>query len=204
MNRLSGQQGNIPAPMIDDKTLYDWFAREIFPLERMLTAFLRRNSPVDTDLADLRQEIYERVFVAARGELPLNPRAYLITVARNFLIDRARRARIVSVDLFAELEEAGADIDMFATERQLNARDELRRTLDAVSRLPPRCREVVRLRKVEGLSTREVADRMGVSLSTVEKETQFGMRAIVDVLSGDDEQPRRLPAVSRLLRRRQS
>ncbi|KQX26009.1 MULTISPECIES: RNA polymerase sigma factor [unclassified Sphingomonas] len=189
--------------MNDDKTLHAWFDREIFPLERMLMAFIRRNSPAGTDLADVRQEIYERVFVAARAEMPRNPQGYLITVARNFLIDRARRARIVSVEIFADLEDASNDVDIFATERQLNARDELRRTLDAVSRLPPRCREVVRLRKVEGLSTREVAECLGVSLSTVEKETQSGIRAIVDFLSGDDSKASRLPAVSRLLRRRQ-
>lgn len=189
--------------MIDDGALNEWFEREVFPLERMLMAFIRRNSPHGTDLTDVRQEIYERVFVAARQALPQNSRAYILRIARNYLIDLARRARIVSFELVADLEDVNKEVDMFATERQLNARDELRRTLDAVGQLPPRCREVVRLRKVEGLSTREVAERMGISLVTVEKQTLMGMRAIADILSGDAGQPGRIPVVSKFLRRRQ-
>jgi RNA polymerase sigma factor (sigma-70 family) len=188
--------------VIDDETLHAWFEREVFPVERSLMRFIRRNSPAGTDYSDLRQEIYERVYSAARNELPQNPKTYLIAVARNFMIDRARRGRIVSVELVADLEDAHHEIDIFATDRQLNARDELRRTIEAVSRLPPRCREVVRLRKVEGLSTREVAERMGVSLSTVEKETQLGIRAIVDLLSGDDATVSQALTSPKLLRRR--
>lgn len=78
--------------MIDDRALNDWFEREVFPLERMLMGFIRRNSPHGTDFADVRQEIYERVFVAAREALPQNSRAYIVKIARNYLIDRARRA----------------------------------------------------------------------------------------------------------------
>ena len=189
--------------MIDDRALNDWFEREVFPLERMLTGFIRRNSPHGTDFADVRQEIYERVFVAAREALPQNSRAYIVKIARNYLIDRARRARIVSFELVADLEDVHKEVDMFATERQLNARDELRRTLDAMGRLPPRCREVVRLRKVEGLSTREVAERMGISLVTVEKQTLMGMRAIADILSGDSDHQSHMPVVSKFLRKLQ-
>jgi RNA polymerase sigma factor (sigma-70 family) len=189
--------------MINDELLHAWFEREVFPLERMLMGYIRRNSSVGADLTDIRQEIYERVFMAARQELPQNPKAYIIRIARNYLIDRARRARIVSFELVADLDDVHREVDMFATERQLNARDELRRTLDAVSQLPPRCREVVRLRKVEGLSTKEVAERMGVSLVTVEKQTLMGMRAVADLLSGEPSRPGRIPVVSNFLRRRQ-
>lgn len=189
--------------MIEDGVLNAWFEREVFPLERTLMSYIRRNSPAAADLTDVRQEIYERVFMAAREEIPQYPKAYIIRIARNYLIDRARRARIVSFELVADLDDVNREVDMFATERQLNARDELRRTLEAVSQLPPRCREVVRLRKVEGLSTKEVAERMGISVVTVEKQTLMGMRAIANLLSGEPGRPGRLPAVSTFLRRRQ-
>ena len=53
-----------------------------------------------------------------------------------------------------------------------------------LDRLPPRCREVVRLRKIEGLSTRETAERLGVGIDTVEQQTVHGMRALVDFMLG--------------------
>ena len=40
------------------------------------------------------------------------------------------------------------------------------------------------LRKIEGLSTREVADRLKINAETVERQTIYGMRALVDFMLG--------------------
>ena len=177
--------------MVDDAALNAWFCREVLPLERALTHFIRRNWRTAADVTDLRQEIYERALIGARGGLPGQARAYLYTVARNHLINRARREQIVSFDLVADLEQVEAIPDFFAADRHLNARDSLRRAQAGLERLPERCREVVRLRKVEGLSTREVADRMGIGVDTVEKQTTQGMRALVDFMLGGTGRIRR-------------
>jgi RNA polymerase sigma factor (sigma-70 family) len=170
--------------MVDDADLNAWFCREVLPLERALTRFIRRNWRTPADVSDLRQEIYERALGGARNEIPAQPGPYLFTVARNHLINRAKRARIVSFDLVADLETLDLDIDLFATERHLSARDDLRRAQAGLDNLPSRCRDVVQLRKVEGLSTREVAERLGVGIDTVEKQTTLGMRALVDFMLG--------------------
>jgi RNA polymerase sigma-70 factor (ECF subfamily) len=75
-------------------------------------------------------------------------------------------------------------MDVMTPDRHLTARDELRRVQAGLDRLPPRCREVVRLRKIEGLSTRETAERLGVGIDTVEQQTVHGMRALVDFMMG--------------------
>jgi RNA polymerase sigma-70 factor (ECF subfamily) len=183
--------------MIDDTALNAWFCREVLPLERTLMAFIRRNWRYETELVDLRQEIYERALVGAREGLPGQTRAYLYAIARNHLINRAKRARIVSFDLVADLERLDTDPDFGATDRHLTARDDLRRAQEGLDRLPPRCREVVRLRKVEGLSTRETADRLGVGTDTVEKQVTQGMRALVDFMMGGTGKVRRAPAAHR-------
>jgi RNA polymerase sigma-70 factor (ECF subfamily) len=54
--------------------------------------------------------------------------------------------------------------------------------VEALEALPPRCREVVVLRKVDGLSQREVAAEMGIAEDTVEKQIAKGMRALADAL----------------------
>lgn len=170
--------------MVDDQSLKDWFCREVLPLERSLTAFIQRNWRAADDVIDIRQDVYAQALGAARRGLPQHTRAYLFVIARNSLINRAKRAKIVSFDVVADLEGIGFDPDLSETERALEARDELRRAMAGLDALPPRCREVIRLRKVEGYSTREVAEQLGVGIDTVEKQTTIGMRALVDFMLG--------------------
>lgn len=188
--------------MVDDAALNAWFCREVLPLEATLTQFIRRNWRVVADVVDLRQEIYERALVGARAELPKHTKPYLYAVARNHLINRARRAQVVSFELVADMATLEHDFDRFSTERQLSARDELRRAEAGLNRLPPRCREVVRLRKVEGFSTRETAEQLGISVDTVEKQMTQGMRALVDFMLGGTGKISRPPVLRRHLRSR--
>jgi RNA polymerase sigma-70 factor (ECF subfamily) len=74
--------------------------------------------------------------------------------------------------------------EILDAERHLSAREELRRAQAGLDLLPPRCREVVRLRKIEGLSTRETAERLGVGINTVEKQLTLGIRAMTDFMLG--------------------
>ena len=65
-------------------------------------------------------------------------------------------------------------------DRTVIARDELRRLQSALDRLPERCREAVILGRIEGLSGREIAERMGITESTVSIHLANGVRALVD------------------------
>jgi len=177
--------------MVDEATLNAWFCTEVLPLERALTGFIRRNWRVAADVTDLRQDIYERALAGARAGIPTHTRHYLFTVARNHLINQAKRGQVVSIELVADMSSLEMEFDRFGTERQLSAREELRRTQQGLEQLPPRCREVVWLRKVEGLSTRETAERLGISVDTVEKQITQGMRALVDFMLGGNGKIRR-------------
>lgn len=170
--------------MVDEAVLKDWFCREILPLERSLTHFIRRNWRVADDVIDLRHDIYELTLEYAHAELPANARAALFTIARNHLASRARRARIVSFDLVADLELVDRDIDLDATERHLSARDALRRVHEGMERLSPRVREIVQLRKLEGLDTKETAERLGIGIDAVKQQLRMGMQALADFMLG--------------------
>ena len=189
-------------PVDDEKALNRWFCEEVIPLERSLLRFIRRNWRVESDIVDLRQEIYERALNGARPGLPQHTAAFVFTIARNHLINRAKQARIVSFEMVADLEAIEIAPDMLATDRHLTARDELRRAQAGLARLPQRCREVVRLRKVEGLSTREVAERMGIGIDTVERQTTLGMRALVDFMLGGTGKVVRAPPANAKEKRR--
>ena len=54
----------------------------------------------------------------------------------------------------------------------------------ALDDLPPRCRQVVVLRKIDGLSQKEVARQMGVTTETVENQVAKGMRLLAQALGG--------------------
>jgi RNA polymerase sigma factor (sigma-70 family) len=162
----------------------EWFVREILPLEAALMRYLRRNWRDVAELPDLRQEVYVRVFQAARVREPEQAGAFLFSTARNLLIDRARRAQIVSIATFADLEEATFDQDQLTPERHASGRAELRVLQQALNALPPRCKQVVSLRKIDGMSQREIADTMGIAVATVEKQMAKGMRALADALLG--------------------
>ena len=159
--------------MIDDQALKEWFCREVLPLERALSAFIRRNWRDAADVVDLRQDIYERVLLEARHGLAAQAGQFVYTVARNHLINRAKRARIVSFDVVADLDAISGN-DVPDPERQLLAREELRRIQVGLEQLPPRCREVVLLRKIRGLSARETANELGIGVDTVEKQMTLG------------------------------
>jgi RNA polymerase sigma factor (sigma-70 family) len=177
--------------MVEDQVLKAWFMREIFPLEAPLTRFLHRNWRNSCDIADLRQDVYARVYDGARNSLPLSPKAFLFTTARNHLINCARRRRIVSIEPVADLDALNVLVDEMTADRHIVARDELRLLQAGLNVLPPRCREVVMLRKIEGLSQREVAERMGVTVATVERQMVHGMRALVDFMLGGSGKIRR-------------
>lgn len=170
--------------MLDDADIRDWFRREVLPLERQLTHFIRHNWRVEDDVMDLRHDVYELAIAGARNGLPMATRAYLFVIARNHLINRAKRARIVSFEQIADLELVDGEIGAFDAERNLNAREALRRVQEGLAKLTPRVRQIVQLRKIEGLDIKETAARLGIGSDAVRQQTSIGMRALTDHMLG--------------------
>jgi RNA polymerase sigma factor (sigma-70 family) len=170
-----------------DEALADWFVRDILPHEAALTRFLRRAWPIAADIHDLRQEIYVRVIEAAIKTRPFAPKSFLFTTARHLLADRARRNRIVSIDLMGDLDALNVLIDEISPERRTSARQQLAELSAAFNQLSDKSREVVWMRKVEDVSQKEIAKRLATSEASVEKHVSRGMRAIADYLFGSDK-----------------
>jgi len=162
-----------------------WFVREVLPLEAQLMQFLRRNWRNKAEIADLRQDVYVRVFEAAKQEIPRAAKPFLLATARNLLINRVRSEQVVSIEAVADLDALNIVQDEPGPDRAAIARDELRRLQTALDHLPPRCREAVLLRQIDGLSRREIASRMGIAEKTVKRHLADGARAIADHLFGD-------------------
>ncbi|SEM12579.1 RNA polymerase sigma-70 factor, ECF subfamily [Pseudoxanthomonas sp. GM95] len=164
--------------------LDDWFVREILVHEGSLSAYLRRCWSRHDELHDLRQEIYVRVYEAAGKSFPTAPKSFLFATARHLMTDRLRRARVVSIEAVGDLEALHVLVDEVSPERVCGGRQVLKRLAESFDQLPERCRQVVWLRRVEELSQKEVAARMGISEKTVEKHLAKGMRLLAGSFHG--------------------
>jgi len=167
-----------------DEDLDAWFAREILSHEGSLVRYLLRTWPHRDDVHDLRQEAYIRVYEAAARARPAAPKSFLFTTARNLMTDRIRRGRVVSIEAAEDLDDLNVLVDEISPEQHASARQQLRRLADAFDRLPPKCRQVVWMRKVEELPQKEVASRLGINEGTVEKHVAKGVRLLADWLYG--------------------
>lgn len=176
-----GQPQNRVAAMEEVRA---WFIREVLPLEPALMQYLRRNWRRRDDIADLRNDIYVQVFEAALKKLPEKPKQFVVITARNLLIDRLRRERIVAMEAMADLDALEGAADTPGPERVAIARDELRLLQRAMERLPRRTQEIIVMRRVEGLSRAEISVRIGISQETVSAHVTDGMRALTEMLFG--------------------
>jgi len=159
-----------------------WFVREVLSLEADLMQFLQHHGRNRSDLNDLRQEVYLRAYESARERLPQSTRPFVFAIARNILVGQFRRERIIPIDGVPDFESIEIPSDEPGPDRSMIARDELRRLYAALDRLPPRCREALMMRRVDELSRREIAMRMGITEKTVKRHLNDGLRLLVAML----------------------
>src|SRR5690606_9473453 len=140
-----------------------------------LRKFLARFLSSQQDIEDVLQEAYLRAFTAEQKTIIEHPRAFLLRVARNVaLTELTRKSRQIAgyLDL-ASIQDASGSAASAAEE--LEAQERLGLYCEAVAALPNKCREAFLLRKVHGMRHKDIAERMGLSVSSVEKYLQQGI-----------------------------
>jgi RNA polymerase sigma factor (sigma-70 family) len=162
-----------------------WFVRDVLPLEAILMRFLQRNCRNPSDVEDVRQEVYAHVLRAAENKLPERTKPFLFATARNVLIDRLRRENVIPIEIAADLDLTLIPTDEPGPERSAIARETLRRLQLALNDLPPRYREALILKRVEGLSLQEISRRMGIPEQVVSNYVRRGVFALADQLYGE-------------------
>lgn len=157
-----------------------WFMACVLPHEPALRAWLARKRGAGVDVDDVIQETY--TVLAARETVDdiRHPRAYLFQIAHSIVVRHVRRARVVSIQAADDLEGFDPADDAASPEQVVVDRDELRHLANAISAMPGQTREAFILRRVHGLSQREIASRMRLSESTVEKHIARGVRFLID------------------------
>lgn len=169
----------------------DWIAAEILPHEPAVRQWLRQLVHWRHDEDDLIQEAYCRLARLADTSAIASGRAYFFTVIRNLMIERIRRDRVVRIETVAEIDDLCVMDDAVPVDRRVSAREQLKLVQRLIDSLPARCRGVFLLRRIEGLSQRQTAERLGLSENVVEKEVARGLRIIMAELSALEERGER-------------
>jgi RNA polymerase sigma factor (sigma-70 family) len=182
---------------LDELARHRWIAIHILPVESQVRRWLARHvrSLSAADIDDLIQEAYSRIWGAELQGVH-NPRAYLFATLRNLLAEQARRAQIVPMERMGEIDELRIPSEEPGPERRASARQELDRLRALVLALPAQCRTAFELRKIQGLSQREVAARMGISERTVEKHLAKALERLLRGVAGAERRDRNGAKVS--------
>jgi RNA polymerase sigma factor (sigma-70 family) len=147
-----------------------WFADEVQPHEQALRAFLRGRFPGLPDVDDLIQETYARLLRARVAGQLREVRPYLFATARNAAIDLLRHQKTAATDSLGNIERLPVVEERPDAAETVAHEQELAILHEAIAALPPRCREILVLRRFQGLSHREIAARLGISANTVDAQ----------------------------------
>lgn len=156
-----------------------WFEKEINPHEQDVRSWLGRRFPNVNDVDDVIQEAYTRIIKAYQSGPIANPRAYLFVTARNIVLNRIRHYRYEKPAGYRELDPMTVVDEVIDPLASLSKSEEIELLIRAIESLPKKCRKVLTLRKIYGLSQREVADHLGISVSTVQAHTAEGIRRCI-------------------------
>lgn len=157
--------------------------------------FLRKRTDNASDAADMTQDVFTQ-WLGYRDKARVEqPRAFLFQMARNLLRDHWRRQKVRHSVLDEQAENTSdtqvsdsPDSDPMAGAQQLQRLEHLKIVL---AELSPRRREALMLHRFEGLSQAQISERMGISISMVEKHIAAALLYLKQRLDSDNvaEQP---------------
>ena len=156
-----------------------WLARNVLPHEALIRSKLRAMCLYDLDIEDVIQEMYARFMTHAALDSIRFPRQYALLIARGIIVDHVRHSRVVSITSSGNLELLEIAEPEASSEERIEFQQEVRVVLAALDALPKLGREILILRRIEGLPQKEVAFRLQISEKTVEKHMANGVRLLI-------------------------
>lgn len=147
-------------------TILNAFLRHRAAIERVLARFV----PVE-DRRDILQETFLKAFAAEMSTPVHDAKAFLFRIAKNLAISEMKKKSRTQTDYLEDL--SGPDVleddRSGSAEAHLDGKRKLFVLSQAMAHLPAECARVLMMRKVEGLRVKQIATRLNVSVSTVEK-----------------------------------
>lgn len=152
-----------------------------------LKKYLARYFTNAQDIEDVAQEAYLRAFAAEQKKHIEQPKAFLFRIAKNVALNELTRKSHQITDFIEDVSASIVFDTAASAEEEVDAQESFGLYCEAVVSLPEKCRQVFLLRKVHGLAHKEIAARMSLSVSSVEKYLRQGVltcRAFLDQKEG--------------------
>lgn len=149
----------------------------------MLRAWLESRYSSRFDIDDIIQDSYVRVLKARKKGDILSPKAFLFATARNIAIDRLRHLKVAKNEFLVESELSDVWEEDMGIPETVARNQELELLTKAIQALPVRCRQIFTLRKVYGMSQKEIAKKMNISENTVSNQLTIGLHKCRDYMS---------------------
>lgn len=143
--------------------------RALEDLRGPLLSFFKRRVREEHEAADLVQEVFLRLSTRGDANQIEQLRSYAFQVAASVLADRHRRRTVRHADAHIAFDPERTIETEIAPDRILAGREALKAALAALEAMPERTRVIFVLRRMEGMSYRDIAGRLGISISAVEK-----------------------------------
>ena len=138
-------------------------------LRSPLTGYFRKRVRQQDEVLDLVQEVFLRLSNRGASDDIENLRGYVFQVAASVLADRQRRRTVRHQDDHVEFDPERTGEPEIGPDRILAGREALKIALAALDQMPERTRTIFVLRRLEGMRYLEIAKRLGLSVSAVEK-----------------------------------
>jgi len=147
------------------------FTRHQGALKRFISRFL----PNSYDIEDVSQETFLRAYTTEKTREIEQPKSFLFRIAKHVALTQLTQKSRQITDYLEDFDESEVLLTEDTVEDELIARETLGIHCEAVAGLPPQCRRVYLMRKVYGMSHKEIAGQLGIAVSTVEKHLIKGV-----------------------------
>src|SRR5688500_9780909 len=156
--------------------IHDRYRQRLFVYSRQMLGGSRQ------DAEDALQDVFLRAYSSLRvSDNPVSLRAWLYRVAHNRCIDHLRKPVPPAIDLFETSRRPLHDPTVEAERRE-----DLRRLIEDVRRLPEQQRSALLMREMDGLSYAELSEALGVSLQAVKSLLVRARIGLVEAIEARD------------------
>ena len=147
---------------------------------------------MDTD--DLVQESFLRILRAQASQPIEHPKAFLFTIARNLALNQIRHDRHEHREALREIDPSVVLDEAPGIPEALVRRQEHELLIQALQHLPERARQVFTLRRVYGLSIKEICAQLNIAEKTAEAHISLAIRRCTDFVQTADQRAPRAPS----------
>ena len=151
--------------------IYRAFIEFQAPLKRYISRFLHNAH----DIEDVAQEVFLRAYNAEQGKAIEQPKPFLFRIAKHVALTQLTRKSRQITSYLGDIDESEVILREASAEDEATAHQSIGLHCEAVAELPPQCRRVYLMRKVYAMSHKEIAEHLGIAVSTVENHLTKGL-----------------------------